>query len=359
MCSSRLFRSSRNSGGTFRIGPERDLQEGKTLRVSRACFLVALLSLSVLAWADVSPVVRFRRTIVVSPVPDHPSASGLALLSALASIKGASQSDPWLLKLEPGVYDVGANPVIMKPYVDIEGSGEGVTRITGAGAADSSTGAIVGASNTELRLITVENRGQNDYSTAIFLNSVSMKLVHVTAKATGSTQTTFAGNFGIVLQSGSSVEMKDVTVSAEGEAANFAVSNNDASSLRMSASRLSAKRQDIVFGPPNVAFLNASSEAALDSVALTATSGGLPSAGVQNLNAASLSLRDCRSDLIVNVVSTAEARNSTIVEISNIGESIFKLGASQLGVSSGSGLACVVSFGLAFQPLGPDCRPLP
>jgi hypothetical protein len=108
-----------------------------------------------------------------------------------------------------------------------------------------------------------------------------------------------------------------------------------------------------------VAFLNASSEAALDSVTLAATSGGLPSAGVQNLNGATLSLRDCRSDLIVNVVSFGEARNSKIIEIENVGDSIFKLGASQLGISSASGLVCVASYGLAFQPLGSDCQPLP
>ena len=44
-----------------------------------------------------------------------------------------SQLNPCLLKIMPGVYDVGAQTVQMPEYVDLEGSGETCTTITGIG----------------------------------------------------------------------------------------------------------------------------------------------------------------------------------------------------------------------------------
>ena len=53
--------------------------------------------------------------------------NGAALLAALSGISGASATNPYLLKIEPGVYDMGSNGLSLLPYVDVEGSGEGVT----------------------------------------------------------------------------------------------------------------------------------------------------------------------------------------------------------------------------------------
>ena len=52
-------------------------------------------------------------------------------VDAMNSIADASESNPYLVKIMPGVYNIGSNSVQMKPYVDIEGSGENVTKITG------------------------------------------------------------------------------------------------------------------------------------------------------------------------------------------------------------------------------------
>ena len=56
----------------------------------------------------------------------------------------------------------------MKPYVDIEGSGELTTKITFTGSASSTTGTLVGANNAELRFLTVENTGGDAYAIAIY-----------------------------------------------------------------------------------------------------------------------------------------------------------------------------------------------
>ncbi len=51
---------------------------------------------------------------------------------AVGSITNASSSNPYLVKITSGVYSIGSNRLVMKPYVDIEGSGEITTRITGS-----------------------------------------------------------------------------------------------------------------------------------------------------------------------------------------------------------------------------------
>jgi hypothetical protein len=63
----------------------------------------------------------------------------------LSGITDASPDNPYLLKIEPGVYDLGSSPLVMKQWVDVEGSGEGVTTITRAGSPDFDTGTVVAA----------------------------------------------------------------------------------------------------------------------------------------------------------------------------------------------------------------------
>jgi hypothetical protein len=70
-----------------------------------------------------------------------------------------SAANPCLLKIGPGIYDLGATSLVMEEFVDVEGSGENVTTLLG----DITTvgfpfqGVVVGASNAELRFLTVVN----------------------------------------------------------------------------------------------------------------------------------------------------------------------------------------------------------
>ena len=54
------------------------------------------------------------------------------LLEELGEITNTSADNPALIKLEPGIYDCGGTSVIMKPFVDIEGSGQKTTLIRGS-----------------------------------------------------------------------------------------------------------------------------------------------------------------------------------------------------------------------------------
>jgi hypothetical protein len=111
-----------------------------------------------------------------------------------------SEATPCLLKIMPGVYEIGSNSVNMHSYVDIEGSGENVTKITGNITSNGSDGlgVVRGASNSELRSLTVENAnatGVFAYAVAIFNSGTSAQITNVTARSQ-STGTGFS--FGIL-----------------------------------------------------------------------------------------------------------------------------------------------------------------
>lgn len=97
------------------------------------------------------------RTVLVSPVPGDPVASGTNLRNALAGITSPSSTNRWLLKIEPGIYQLQGDALVMRPWVDIEGSGIGMTTISLASPTNATVPTISGASNAELRMLTVES----------------------------------------------------------------------------------------------------------------------------------------------------------------------------------------------------------
>ena len=116
-----------------------------------------------LAWADFYVIAggnRAKRTVLVSPKSTQ-RASGDALLQSLDKITDASEDNPYLVFIEPGIYDIGAGHLDMKPFVDIKGSGENVTRITGTIDMNGSdfSGVVNGSDDAELSFLTVENTG--------------------------------------------------------------------------------------------------------------------------------------------------------------------------------------------------------
>jgi hypothetical protein len=92
------------------------------------------------------------------------------LVSALASITDASEANPYLIKIMPGVYALGGYGLTLKEFVDIEGSGRGTTIITAQGVPGATDyGCIEGRPNVELRHLTIKCEG-NDTAVAIGLH---------------------------------------------------------------------------------------------------------------------------------------------------------------------------------------------
>jgi hypothetical protein len=159
---------------------------------------------------------EYTHTIVVHPDPDFRKA-GSALIRAVATIAGNSASNPYLVKVEPGVYDVGDASVAMKEYVDVEGSGEDVTTITSTNS--SGAGTVVGANHSELRYAMVTNTGSGQQSVALFAESTSPRFTNVTAMSSGGSE-----NYGVHLSNGSAV-LKNVTAAATGGATAIGLAN--------------------------------------------------------------------------------------------------------------------------------------
>jgi hypothetical protein len=176
---------------------------------------------------------------VVGPV-GTPTDNGAVLLDTLGSIPTpASQADAWLLKIEPGVYDVGSTPFEMKSWVNVEGSGQEITLIVGSLCESSgplpTTGLVVGAAHAQLHLLTVQNAcaGSNQQSVAIYNDDNWSSFGHMTVLASGAAD----DNFG-VFNSGDDVELTHMTVVASGASESHHGLYN-ASGARLKASRSS------------------------------------------------------------------------------------------------------------------------
>ena len=158
---------------------------------------------------------RFGETIIVGP-RSTPAASGAALLAAVTSIADNSASKPYLIKVEPGVYDVGSTMLVMKPWVDIEGSGQQTTVIQGVGNNDGNlvTGVVKGASNAEIRNLQVKSSGASfPISIGIVSFEADPRVRDVTVVSSGATT-----NWGlrIVNTGGGRSIVDDVTVEVPG-----------------------------------------------------------------------------------------------------------------------------------------------
>ncbi len=136
--------------------------------------------------------------------------------AALDSITDAGAANPYLIRVAPGVYD---GRVTMKSYVDIEGSGEAVTKLTRTTDYYSSQsggyGTLVGADNAEARFLTIEAKGDDGQTSAVKNVSASPKLTHVTLIAEAIGGRPEWGAVVVVHNQSAAPVLTDVTVSGD------------------------------------------------------------------------------------------------------------------------------------------------
>jgi hypothetical protein len=222
---------------------------------------------------------RHACLVFVEPVSDDPGASGTVLLDALAGITTASASNPCLLKIYPGIYDLGASTLAMKSFVDIEGSGQSVTTIK------ANERVIETASNVEMRHLTVTNSVGDSAIEISGDDSVVLTDLTVSASA-----------LGVRSQKGSSsITLSNMTVDVSGANwFNQAVVIGDTSAARLE--HVSMSGSGGTNGAQGLLVSNAADVTARD--IRIEVSGGNNSIGILN-NGASLVLRDS------NVVASA------------------------------------------------------
>ena len=301
----------------------------------------------------------YTHTIVVHP-GDDPAKAGTELIRALGGITDNAGTNPYLVKIEPGIYDLGTGSLTMKPYVDVEGSGEGVTTLTSA--VSTGAGTIIGADHSELRFLTVKNVGGGQHSIALFSESTSPRYTHVTALSTGGTD-----SFGVHVSNGSPV-LTNVTSTGSGSGQSIGLANYNGNTTVLN-STLAAS---------NAAGLNAGllttfgGSVRLVSSTLSA-SGGAIAIGMRSYNG---------SHSLANVTVTAGSsgqsygiyngqKSSTPMvtvqhsRVSGQTNSIFAFGGSvRVGATQLSGVAeaqvpgtvvCAASYDAAFGGLGSSC----
>ncbi len=153
--------------------------------------------------------------ITIGSVPVNPSQKNILWVSkdgsgnyatinaALAAITDNDFNHHYLIKVAPGRYD---EKIMMKPYVDIEGSGVNQTWIESNGGSNGVNSAtVVGCQNAELRSVSVGSYASwaqpaNAYASGILHNTNGVFLltdVHVTASGAAGGDCT-----GIYIQDG-------------------------------------------------------------------------------------------------------------------------------------------------------------
>jgi len=278
--------------------------------------------------------------VAVDSTGDHPSLS-----LALAAIPDAAVDKPYVIKIAPGIY-TETEPVVLKTYVDVEGSGQNTTTINCA--CITGNAAVISATTitAEIRHLTINNTGGGFLAFGVYTNGVadgSFSMLHVTATATGST-----GNYG-VNNTSSSPSMNNVTATATGGTTGAGVYNFGSSSPSMNNVTATATG-----GIGNYGVYNISSSPSMNNVTATGekiADNGLSTAfGVYN------------SDSSAPVISSSPSiRNSSITgstnSIRNSGTSSAQVADTMLGgpVVAGGGVACVGVYDTDFVATDANC----
>ena len=124
----------------------------------------------------------------------HPAAevdsdlnSGTELLAMVAAVpstgsEAPSASNPWLVKVGPGIFDLGSGSLALPAYTALEGGGQEITVIAAAGHSAGTLGTVIVGDHGTLSRLTVNNSGDNINPAAVYLPSgaTNVGLEHVT-----------------------------------------------------------------------------------------------------------------------------------------------------------------------------------
>jgi len=129
------------------------MRRGIGSRVVRWLAVAAMCALPVQGFAGNGPA---KQVVVAKSGGDFTSP-----IAAVNSITDASASNPYLVKVMPGVYDLGTASLVMKPYVYFEGSGDSsvITSAIVNTNRQCFLGTVIMANNSTLKDIRIENPG--------------------------------------------------------------------------------------------------------------------------------------------------------------------------------------------------------
>ncbi|HEX8824488.1 MAG TPA: hypothetical protein VF794_31490, partial [Archangium sp.] len=162
------------------------------------------------------PPGNFARIRVVPP-GDNPLIGGENLRLALRAINKVSADEPWLLFLEPGVYDLGTQGLQLRPFVHLQGSGQALSTVRSRASGPT----VVAAENTELRSLTVEHVGGGEDVIALSTSTPLFRARDVVLVAREGSRRTVALQSSAGLGSGGFERVQARASSAQGESVGF------------------------------------------------------------------------------------------------------------------------------------------
>ncbi|HEX2913436.1 MAG TPA: right-handed parallel beta-helix repeat-containing protein [Chloroflexia bacterium] len=286
-------------------------------------------------------LVSLSHTIIVSP-DGTPTENGTALLTAMTTISNSnpSASNPWLLKLEPGSYDLGSQSLTLKSYVDLEGSGEDTTTISStvaSGAFPPTAATLMAASNSEIRNLKVTNTS----NAAVLLpaQAINVKLTHLTTSATNSGS---GDTFGLVAINGSTFTVKDSTLSGSAGS------------------------------PDNIGMLSYGGTGTVQNSTMTGNGGSISiglyilNSGVVTVQNSTMTASNATNAYGATNGGTLTVQNSFLTSSGSVssyglaGAGTSRISGSELagstGTLNGNNATCVASYNASFTTLGSNCQ---
>jgi len=315
-------------------------------------------------------------------------------VAALASIDDASSDKPYLVFIAPGVYTLDSQ-LKLKPYIDVVGSGQNVTRLTGtisSGSRDHSAALVTLKHHTLLANLSIENMGGSNHSMGIYAHLVSRTamLRGISSTATGSESsygifndfasplmsgvTASAANgsnaYGVYNYYYSSPTMNGVTAKASNGSVNYAVYNHRYADPIINNITAVASGGTVSRGIYN----DDHSDPVIIGGTYTAISGSSSNIGVQNYNYSKPTLSGAlikasgaggtsNYGVVNTIYSAAVIRRCTIeagialqastTSTNTVSQSTIKGSVDDSGTNSNT--ACVASDNGAGLQLGPRC----
>jgi hypothetical protein len=296
----------------------------------------------------------YLRTVLVSPTGSAVQ-NGQTLLAAMDSITTATSTKPYLLKIEPGNYNLNGQSLVLKPYVDVEGSGEQNTIIQTNTAI---TGTVIGASNSEIRFVGISNTGTGLNGTAragisVITGTVNFSVFKVSIVSNGSG----TGVQGILNRGNAKV--KSTTLTVAGGSSNSGISNQEGA-LIVADSTINA----VGVGATNYGIL--SNGGIMTVTSLTANAVGQSannlalevSGNVTAINSTFYAVGANSLGVLVNATGVANISNSTLsgaVSVNEFGTGVARIATSMLVGPVVNNPKCVSSYNASFNSLNSAC----
>lgn len=248
------------------------------------CLIMSCLPVSAQAADKVVVIPLFGHGKPLKNIVTVAKANGMFTdpVAAVNSITDASADNPYLVVIGPGVYTL-THTLVMKPWVDITGSGENVTRLVGAisGGDSASSSMVQTASHAVLSNMSIKNTGGDDYSIGVRIAGGFGQVRRITTEAIDG-----GNNRGIEIYH-TSARLIDVTVLAGFGHENIAIANYQAPSLEMNHVLARATGGSSSF---NYGVLNSYSNSRMVGVTAEAY-GGMTNAAVYNNASSPLMIR--------------------------------------------------------------------